>query len=172
MFLIRVEGLRRASRALRIAAVLLSACLLVSGCGTRWFPDTLDADPGAISEVRDIGRKMAQTTKGYIYENTAQNMDTFILDVEASSFHEALNIAHRRLRQRGWVLPGRVDEVLNDDAISMESEKWGRTSVRIESLKSFEKYDIPWDPQTAKALHANPVESATYVALTVIPYAF
>lgn len=149
----------------RLLASLL-VLLTISGCGTQWFPETLEADPDAISEVRNVGREMAHITTGLIYENTTQNIDILIFDVGASSFQDALYIARDRLLQRGWVIEGRASNSL----IMMESKKWEQTSVSIEPMKSLESYGITQEPQVAKILKDDPAKSAAYVVLAVTPY--
>ncbi len=166
MLAIGAIGLNR--RAVKVKCLLASLIVLfiIPGCGTQWFPKTIEADPDAISEVRGIGRKVAQTTTELVSENTTQKIDVLILDFGASDFINALSIAHDRLRQRGWVVTGRANDVIN-----MKSKKWGQTSVVMKSLGSLQDYGVAQELQISKTLKSDRIESSAYVVLAITPYA-
>ncbi|GAA3444444.1 hypothetical protein [Planomonospora venezuelensis] len=155
-------GVMRINRPLAFLLILVMA----AGCGVRWISETIDVDPAAISEVRGVGRKVAETTTSLIYEDVTQNISILILDVGASSFQEAANLTHGRLYQHGWIEKGR-----GIDSIHMKSARWKKTSLLIKPIESLEGYGVTQDPQVVKALEDDSIQSAAYVVLAFTPYA-
>ncbi|MEV8635801.1 hypothetical protein AB0395_29505 [Streptosporangium sp. NPDC051023] len=139
--------------------------LMVSGCGTRWFPETVKVAPAVVDEASGVGRKIVQTTTGLVYGNSTYNTDILILDVGAPSFQDAVNVAHDRLRLRGWVTSKKGESV-----VYMHLKKEGRdNTLLIESLKSLEEYGVAQEAQVVKAIKADQAKSGTYIVLALTP---
>ncbi|MGW4798817.1 hypothetical protein ACWEPC_41015 [Nonomuraea sp. NPDC004297] len=131
-------------------------CILaaISGC-TSWLPETvIKADPAAINEIRSIGRVVTRTTADPQYKRTIQVIEILVFDLNASDFTEALSVARGRLEQRGWSVIGSADV-----PIEMESSRWKGTTVRLGKLEDVDSLGGILEPETKKALQADPAKS-------------
>ncbi|MBP2703902.1 hypothetical protein JOL79_08790 [Microbispora sp. RL4-1S] len=125
--------------------VLLSVSLLVSGCGI--LPRTAEVDPGIVSDMRGIGKVLAETKTKSTWRGLTTVSQVAIVDVGGTNTGDALHRATELLRERGWVVvaQGRSDWVV------MTSREWGEARLAANSLEFIESTgDL--DPAEQKAI--------------------
>ncbi|MGW0806139.1 hypothetical protein [Nonomuraea sp. NPDC002799] len=146
----------------RFLAVL---CMLaaVSGCDAAWLPETvIKVDPGAISEVRSIGRVVTQTFTDPLYERTVQVIEILVIDMQAADFTEAVNLMQGRLERLGW------SEVASTDMwVQMESSRWKGTTAGIGSVEELDSLGAQLEPATEEALQADPEKWGSYIVVSL-----
>jgi hypothetical protein len=146
-----------AKRLLAIGFILAA----VSGCGTLWFfksTTVIKIDPAAVTDVRAIGRLVAQTTTDPYDQDTVQVVEILVLDVGASDFSEALTVARARLQQKGWNVSASGDII-----VTMESSRWKGTTTRLGRLEDLESFGAELPPEAKKALQTDTAKSSSYV---------
>lgn len=122
---------------IRVAAVLLAICLMVSGCGL--FHVTLQADPAVIDNVRGIGKVLGETTTEGTWEGTTEIENILVVDVGSTSSKEALNKAFHLLGERGW----KVTSQNIPKRVMMESTIWEDVHLSVDISNSLDVDSYP-----------------------------
>ncbi|MEU4227504.1 hypothetical protein AB0F17_24700 [Nonomuraea sp. NPDC026600] len=129
-------------------------------CGTLWFHKTLEVDPAAINDARQIGAVVLHTKSEYTYKNSTQIDEILVMDVGASDFMEAEAEAHSRLIQQGWTDLG---------AHNVESRKWRYVIVSLDSLDGLDAYGATLQAEIEKAVQAASKEAGSLVIVDLAP---
>ncbi|GAA4936284.1 hypothetical protein HD597_010376 [Nonomuraea thailandensis] len=148
-----------------VKRLLAALCLLVtvSGCNAAWWPETvIKVDPGAVTEVRSVGRVVTQTFTDPMYERTVQVIEILVVDMQAADFPEALDLARDRLEQLGWKEVGSTDVM-----VQMESSRWKGTTTRLGSVEDLESLGAQLEPAAGEALQADAKKWATYILVSL-----
>jgi hypothetical protein len=143
----------------KLVFITLCATLAVSGCGL--LHKTLEVDSAAVAEVRTIGKVVAQTKIEDTWKSTTQLDEFLLMDLGAVDYDAAHDKARDQLERLGWQSTHTIDWT------RMISTKWKHTVLKIDSFKRYESYGRPLEPQTEKALMAEPNRTNTYVILTL-----
>lgn len=149
---------RRGARLVRINfAILLTASLLMSGCGyTTW-----QVDPAVLDEVRSIGRVIGESTSDDIWEDTNDIITTFVIDVGGKSSPESVAKAIDLLGKRGW-------KILHSNlptSLTMESPKWGTDDLVV---RPFDPVEVENEP----AIQGEIKKKSTRPAALVVVWAW
>ncbi|MEU8393930.1 hypothetical protein AB0C28_01975 [Nonomuraea sp. NPDC048892] len=148
-----------------VKRLLAALCLLVavSGCDATWWPETvIKVDPGALTEVRSVGRVVTQTFTDPVYERTVQVDEILVVDLRAADFPEALDLVRNRLKQLGWNEVSSIETVVH-----MESSRWKGTTTRLGPVEDLESFGAQLEPAAEKARQADPKKWATYVLVSL-----
>ncbi|GAA0982766.1 hypothetical protein GCM10009555_053220 [Acrocarpospora macrocephala] len=130
----RVSGLgERAVRSL----VLVISMFLLAGCIPGIFPRTERVDPGVLSDVRGIGKVVAQATTEYTWEGLTTITDIVVLDVGDVTGEQAVPRASDSLVARGWTI--NIDRL--PESMSMDSPAPENAKVYIEGITASESHN-------------------------------
>ncbi|MFD1547743.1 hypothetical protein [Nonomuraea guangzhouensis] len=132
--------------------------ITLSSCG--WFHETLEVDPTAINDARQIGTVVLHAKSEYTWENSTQIDEILVMDVGASDSKEAEIEAHSRLIQQGWT-------ELNAEQV--ESRKGRHVIVSLDSLDGLEAYGATLQAEIEKAVQAASKEADTLVIVDLAP---
>ena len=120
MLNIRVTDLIRPSRAIIAIVSLFFLLPLLSGYGSLLFPETIQASPENISEIRSIGKVVAETEESAHWKNTTQVWNILVINTEAVSIDDAMTTTISRLNGQGWKVVAN-----QSDWTQMRSPRWG-----------------------------------------------
>ncbi|MEV0145711.1 MULTISPECIES: hypothetical protein [unclassified Nonomuraea] len=149
------------SAATRVVSIAVCVLLLLTGCGS-WFQKTIRAEEGALSEVRSVGRVVAQTTEDPVYRDVIQIEDVLVMDVDASAADADMDVARRLLEQRGWDFIEKVGS-----RTLMNSTRWKDTSLTIEPFQKDDTYAGSWREYIAQKVQVEPVGRNKYLLVVV-----
>lgn len=81
-----------------LALILLSSCLLLSGCG----PTRFQVDSSVLDDVRSIGKVVAEAAGEGDADGDIDVVNTVVVDVNTAKKGNALNEAVTILTRHGW----------------------------------------------------------------------
>ncbi|MBP2703905.1 hypothetical protein JOL79_08805 [Microbispora sp. RL4-1S] len=115
-----------------ITSLLLLGALVMGGCG--YIPRRFEVDQVIISDLRETGTVLAETTYKDTWNGVISVTSVLIIDMGATSIDEAFKRAEKALRLRKWT---QVAEQLPSWE-QMESLRWKNVLLSISSLPFFE----------------------------------
>lgn len=126
--------LKRATRIVRTAVVLLCVSLFLSGCRSELFPRELRVSPDVVSDVSGIGKTLGRISTQETWDGTTTITETLMVDVGGSGTKEALAEAVELLQRRQWV----VDDQRIPEWVEMGSAKWENVRLTLHGMEFFE----------------------------------
>lgn len=145
---------RRARLVRRNFAILLTASLLMSGCGYT----TSQVDPAVLEEVRSVGKVIGESTSEGIWEDTNDIITMFVIDVGGKSGPGSVNRAIDLLGRRGW----KILRTNLPTSVTMESPKWGTDQLVV---RPFDPVEVENEPEIQEEIRK---KSAKPAALVVV----
>ncbi|MEV0347596.1 hypothetical protein AB0H88_17665 [Nonomuraea sp. NPDC050680] len=157
---LRAGFTEKAARIGRIAATVLGAVLMASGCVFSSAKVTLRVDPAALDDVRGIGEVRAEASHESERDGKTQVSRELVIDVGATSGREALDKAADLLAARKWVITTQNRPTI----VLMESARWGETYA---TLRPFDPAYFEDKPEVLEQLKKASVKEEPLVYLDV-----
>ncbi|MEV8635809.1 hypothetical protein AB0395_29545 [Streptosporangium sp. NPDC051023] len=148
--MIRDESVRRVGRLLGMTVVLLSAHLLISGCGV--FYGKTQVAPAVLDEVRGIGKVLGEATDEGDYGAGIEVTNLLVIDVGGVNGHDASSKAGDLLRDRKWVVVRQVAP----DGVEMRSTVWKGVYLDFQPFYPEERRTYPDEINKAIKASARP----------------
>ncbi|WP_204060248.1 hypothetical protein [Microbispora corallina] len=114
---------------------LIVVLLAASAC-SELFPTTIRVDEGAISEVRTIGKVLAESETESTWDGVTSISKVLAIDIGDQGHADATTGAYKLLQKHGWLLS--IDK--HPQSIYMESHKWGHVGLMIKSVGYFDSH--------------------------------
>nr|SBO91053.1 hypothetical protein BN4615_P567 [Nonomuraea gerenzanensis] len=109
-----------------------------------------------------MGRVVTRTFVDPMYERTVQVIEVLVVDMRATGFLEALDLARTRLERLGWSEVGSTDV-----SVQMESSRWEGTTTTLDSVEELDALGARLEPTAGEALRADPKKWANYIVVSL-----
>lgn len=124
-------------RSLRVAMMLICAAFLIGGCG--WSHGTLQVDPTALENVREIGAVRGESEAQSEINGQIEVSNFFVIDVGGTSAPNTLDKAVEILRAQEWSIIAESKPV----RVLMKSNKWMDVHLSIAPFDPIYLNDVP-----------------------------